>query len=328
MAEALRAPRACPACGTELAEVLLACPACRALVHAEALKRLAAEAVAAGERGDAAAALERWQRALPLLPPGTRQHEAVSAEVVRWSAALPAGARPAQGGAPSAAPAWLRRLGPFAAIALGAWKLIGFAKLATVLSLLASFALYWQTWGWQFAAGFLASIYLHELGHVWALRRAGIPASAPMFIPGVGAYVRMHRAPPDARTDARVGLAGPVAGAGVAVALYALAAATSSPLLRALAHAGAVVNLFNLTPLWQLDGARGFHALTQAQRLGIVAVAGAALWATHEGILWLVLVVGALRLLSPRAAERADHGAFATFAGLLIVLAALSQLAR
>jgi Zn-dependent protease len=149
-----------------------------------------------------------------------------------------------------------------------------------------------------------------------------------MFIPGFGAYVRMHRAPPDARTDAQVGLAGPVVGAAVAFALYGLAGITGSALLRAVAHAGALVNLFNLTPVWSLDGARGFNALTQAQRFGIVVITGAALYLTNEGILWLVLIVGALRMLSPRAAERADHGAFAVFAGLLVVLSMLAQYAR
>jgi Zn-dependent protease len=323
MAEALRAPRTCPACGTELAEVLLACPACRRLVHADELKRLAAAAAGAEARGDGPGALAAWREALALLPAGTRQHEAVSAEVARWSAAVPASAE-----RPRDPPGWLKRLGPLAVIAFAAWKLVGFAKVASVLSLFAAFAVYWQMWGWRFAAGFLGSIYLHELGHVVALRRAGIPASAPMFIPGVGAFVRMRRAPPDARTDAQVGLAGPVAGAAVAVALAALARLTGSELLLAVAHAGAVVNLFNLMPIWSLDGARGFNALTRTQRFGIVVVTGAALYATHEGMLWLVLIVAALRMLSPRAARRADHGVFAAFAGLVVVLSIVATYAR
>ena len=323
MPDAPGAPRACPACGTELAEVLLACPACRRLVHADELKRLAADAGAAESRGDGPGALAAWRRALALLPAGTRQHETVSGEVARWSSTVPARAVPWH-----EAPGWVKRLGPVAAVAFGAWKLIGVAKIASVLSLFAAFAVYWQSWGWKFAAGFVGSIYLHELGHVVALGRVGIPASAPMFIPGLGAYVRMHRAPPDARTDARVGLAGPVAGAAVAVALYVLAGLTGSALLLAVAHAGAVVNLFNLTPIWALDGARGFNALTRAQRFGIVVLTGTALYATDEGILWLVLIVGALRMLSPRAAERADHGAFAAFAGLVVVLAGIARYAR
>src|SRR5512133_3951693 len=111
----------------------------------------------------------------------------------------------------------------------------------------------------------MASLYLHELGHVVALRRAGIPASPPMFIPGFGAYVRMHQAPADGHTDARVGLAGPLVGLAVAALCYALAAATGSSLLLAVAHAGAILNLFNLVPLWSLDGSRGFSPLTRGQ---------------------------------------------------------------
>jgi Zn-dependent protease len=323
VAEALRAPRACPACGTEVADVLLACPACRRLVHADELKRLAAAGAAAEAQGDGPGALAAWRQALALLPPGTRQHETVSGEVARWSALVPAGAEPQRH-----APAWVKRLGPLAVVALAAWKLIGFAKLASVLSLLAAFAVYWQSWGWKFAAGFLGSIYLHELGHVVALRRARIPASAPMFIPGFGAFVRMRSAPPDARTDAFVGLAGPVAGTAVAAAFYALGRATGSALLLAVAHAGAVVNLFNLTPIWSLDGARGFRALTQAQRALIAMIAGGALYATHEGILWLVLLVAALRVPTPHGPDRPDGGVFAAFAGLVVVLSTIATHAR
>lgn len=274
-------------------------------------------------RGDLAGALGAWREALVLLPSDTRQHEAVGRKVALISARLPA---PAPSG--HAPPAWARRLGPVAVAGFGAWKLIGFAKLAPALSLLASFAVYWQLWGWRFAAGFVASIYLHELGHVAALRREGIPAGAPMFVPGVGAYVRMRSAPKDAHADARIGLAGPVVGAAVAAALFGLGRLLPSPLLLALAHAGAVINLFNLTPLWSLDGARGFGALSRAQRLGIVGLAGLALAASGEGILWLVVLAGAFRLLAPRAAGRADHRAFATFAALIVVLAGLSVAAR
>jgi len=211
------------------------------------------------------------------------------------------------------------------ALAFGAWKLAGFAKVATFLSFAASFALYWGTWGWRFAAGFLGSIYLHELGHVWALRRAGIPASAPMFIPGLGAYVRMHAAPPDRRTDAFVGLAGPVAGLLVALAFFAAAGATGSPLLRALAHAGAIINLCNLVPIWQLDGARGFAPLSRLQRFLLVCIAGVALAVGGEGLLWLFVLLGAVRLLGRDAPEEGDVGVFGAFAALLVVLALLSR---
>jgi len=317
------AARRCAGCGTELAPALLACPGCRQLVHAEELKRLAAEARAAEERRDDAAALSTWRRALELLPHSAGQHEVISREVARLAARVPAAAQPAAG-----APAWLRKLGPLGVAVVGGWKLLGTAKVLSFASLFASFALYWQAWGWKFAAGFLGSIYLHELGHVVALRRAGLPASLPMFIPGVGAYIRLHIAPADARTDARVGLAGPLAGLLVAAGFLGLSVLAESPLLRAVAHAGAVINLFNLIPIWQLDGSRGFSSLAGWQRFLLVVTAGALIAFTHEGMLWLIVIVGAFRILSSSAPSDGDPGGFALFGVLLASLSVVALWAR
>jgi Zn-dependent protease len=316
------APSLCTGCGTELAPALLACPACQRLVHAERLRDLAAQARLCEERADAAGARDAWAQVLALLPESAGQRAVVQEAFQRWSAKAPAAARRSE------APGWLRRLGPLAAIGFGVWKLVAVAKLAPFLLLLASFGVYWRAWGWAFAAGFLASIYLHELGHVIALRRAGIPASAPMFIPGVGAFVRMQHVPPDPATNARVGLAGPVAGLVAALACYGISLATTAPLFRALAHAGAVINIFNLVPIWQLDGGRGFSSLTRGQRLAITAVAGGALALSDDRLLWLVVLAGFARSFSPRAPERPDHRAFATFALLLVAFSWLAQVAR
>src|SRR3989454_12639768 len=80
--------------------------------------------------------------------------------------------------------------------------------------MLLSAGVYWAAWGWKFALGVVLSIYVHEMGHVQALQRYGIKATAPMFIPGVGAVVRLKQYPASPREDARVGLAGPLGGLG------------------------------------------------------------------------------------------------------------------
>ena len=72
-----------------------------------------------------------------------------------------------------------------------------------------AYALLFPIW---FAVGIVVLIWVHEMGHVLQLRREGIPASAPMFIPFLGAFVAMKRMPKDALAEARVGLAGPVLG--------------------------------------------------------------------------------------------------------------------
>src|SRR5688572_9105778 len=83
MPEAAFTLRRCTACGADLPPSVLACVACHALVYAEDLKRLAAEAEAAEQRGLGADASAAWRRALELLPHGSQQHEAVRARLAR-----------------------------------------------------------------------------------------------------------------------------------------------------------------------------------------------------------------------------------------------------
>src|SRR5437660_8035587 len=90
------APPVCPDCGAQVAPALLACPACHRLVHADALKRLAADAEQAKQTGDTSAELTAWRQALELLPPDTAQHRTVAAQIAELSRAddrQPAGAK-------------------------------------------------------------------------------------------------------------------------------------------------------------------------------------------------------------------------------------------
>ena len=99
-------------------------------------------------------------------------------------------------------------------------------KIFTVAgSMIVSVGAYALLGGWWFGLGLVLLIFVHEMGHVLELRRQGVPASAPLFIPGVGAFVRMHQNAATPREDAEVGLAGPWWGLGsAAVALLAFSA--------------------------------------------------------------------------------------------------------
>jgi len=168
------------------------------------------------------------------------------------------------------------------------------------------------------------SIYVHEMGHVQALQRYGIKATAPMFIPGVGAVVRLKQYPASPREDARVGLAGPLWGLGAAAAAYAAYLGTGGGIWAAIAHFGAWVNLFNLVPVWQLDGGRGFRALTRRQR-GIAAAVIALMWLlTGEGLLVLLLVAAAVASFAGRAAETPDAPALLEYTWLVAALSLMT----
>jgi len=132
----------------------------------------------------------------------------------------------------------------------------------TSASMLVSIAAYSLIWGWKFAVGFVLLLLVHEYGHVIQLRREGVPASAPLFIPFLGAVVGMKRMPDDAGAEARVGLAGPILGSIGCLVPVALYLATGNELFQALAFTGFFLNLFNLLPVLPLDGGRAMAALS------------------------------------------------------------------
>jgi Zn-dependent protease len=201
--------------------------------------------------------------------------------------------------------------------------LLGLTKAGTFLSMFAFFAVYWSTYGWPLALGLVVSIYIHEMGHVAMLRALGIDAGAPLFIPGVGALV-MLRQRVDPLTDAKIGLAGPVWGVGAALTSLALFTMTRAEIWLALTQLTAFINLFNLIPIWQLDGSRGLHALSRAQRWTLVAVIVVAFVMSGQQML---LIVGAAAVW--RAFQReegpGDTRALATFAVLVILLSLLTR---
>src|SRR3954449_12857055 len=133
--------------------------------------------------------------------------------------------------------------------------------LTTSGTMLVSIGAYALIWGWQFAVGFVLLLFVHEMGHVIQLRREGVEASAPVFIPFLGAVVWAKQLGGNALAEARVGLAGPVLGTLGAAACIPLYYATGNNLFRALAFTGFFLNLFNLAPMLPLDGGRAMAAM-------------------------------------------------------------------
>jgi Zn-dependent protease len=241
----------------------------------------------------------------------------------------PAGSAQAGGAKPQ--PGWVKKLGPFGAVAAAALKFKTVILLVAskalqfkaLLSVLAFFGVYWAAYGWRFAAGLVAGIYIHEMGHVWMIRRYGMRASMPMFIPGFGAFVSS----PDQRTitqGARIGLAGPLWGSAAAITFLLLSVAYPSPAWAAIIQVTAVINLFALTPIWIFDGSKGFDALDLRQRLYLMGLAGL-LWYSTGQIMFAIFLLGAAYRVAWKrdSAPAADAGACLEFAALLALLGAL-----
>ncbi len=116
-------------------------------------------------------------------------------------------------------------------------------------------------WGWKFAAGFVALLFLHEMGHYIQLRREGVKPSGMLFIPFLGAVVGARSLGGSALAEARVGLAGPILGSLACFALVPIAISTGDDFWRALIFTGLFLNLLNLMPVVPLDGGRAMAAM-------------------------------------------------------------------
>src|ERR1700682_4956197 len=166
-----------------------------------------------------------------------------------------------------------------------AWAFVKFGGLlifkipaaGTLISLAVTFGGYALCYGPWFAVALLTMLFVHEMGHVVEIRRQGMQATAPIFIPFMGAAIFQRSHPTDALKQAQIGIAGPIAGTIGATAAFALYGATHSPILLLAALIGFYINLFNLMPVWQLDGAwilAPFSKWFQAAGYLIIGVGG------------------------------------------------------
>jgi len=147
---------------------------------------------------------------------------------------------------------------------LGLLKLASLSKFAlTGFSMLAMIAFEAQRGGWLFGVGFVVLIFLHEMGHAYAIRREGLQAGWPVFIPFFGAMITMQGRPQSRAAEARIAYGGPLAGTLASLLTAAVYLLTGSRIWLGLAHTGFFLNLFNLVPMSPLDGGRVAQAFSR-----------------------------------------------------------------
>jgi Zn-dependent protease len=283
--------RTCRRCSSDLPPTALVCHRCQALVHSEELDRIALAAKDLEARRDFRQAGERWRSALPLLPPTSRQADWIQSHARDLDAMEDRFQT-----TPPSENKWAEKLGPVGPIAVllakGKLLLTAVLKLKFLLSFVAFFGFYWAAFGARFGIGFAILVFIHEMGHFIDIKRRGLPAEMPVFLPGFGAYVRWQAAGVPLEVQAEVSLAGPFAGFLAAVVCAVIWSRTGSPLWAALARSGAWLNLLNLIPVWMLDGGHAALALSKAQRF-ILLMASLAFWLFFNENLFFLVAVGA-----------------------------------
>jgi Zn-dependent protease len=208
--------------------------------------------------------------------------------------------------------------------------------LVSAGSMIVSVLAYSWIFGWRYALGFVALLFIHEMGHFVAARQRGLPVGLPTFIPFLGAWVELKEMPHNAEVEAYVGLGGPFAGTIAALLCYFVARQNDSSLLLAIAYSGFFLNLFNMIPMSPFDGGRICAVLGPRIWFLGVPVLLALFYYRPSPMLILVAVMAAPQLWSawkydPNAPEnqayysisKQDRFTYASFYIVLLVLLAL-----
>jgi Zn-dependent protease len=276
------------------------------------MEQLAAHARSLEAHGDFQEAREKWLACLPLLPAKSVQAEWIRNHVHELEAGpSPQSSHPAS----STTPQWAKKLGPVGPILLALWKLKFLWSFAAFLGL------YWQLWGAAFGIGFAVLILIHEMGHFIDIKRRGLPADMPMFLPGFGAYVKWNALGVSLEARSAVSLAGPFAGALAAGVCYLLWHQTGYGLWAALARTGAWFNALNLIPLWIFDGSNATNALSKLERAMVLLVSAALGYALGEWVFGLVAAGMGIRLFTRDAPEEPSNPITAYFLAVITSLA-------
>ena len=192
----------------------------------------------------------------------------------------------------------LRKLAaPLIAVGALAIKFGGVLIKAKFLwSMLISAAFYVWFGGWWFGVGLIVLLFVHEMGHVLEAKRQGLPVSAPLFIPFLGALITLKQMPHNAWNEAKLAIAGPIVGSLGAAAIWIAGVAYDSNHLKALAFLGFFLNLFNLLPVVPLDGGRIVSALHPVLWLvGFLALLGL-VFISPNPILIIILIFSGMEL--------------------------------
>jgi Zn-dependent protease len=190
-------------------------------------------------------------------------------------------------------------LGGLAALLIAIWSKFGLvlalivkvpalATLGTALLSVAAYSLWGGPW---FAVGLVLMIFVHEMGHVFEIRRQGMHATAPIFIPFLGAAIfqRSHAQSP--LRQAQIGIAGPIAGTIGATVAFVLYNSTHWNVLLIWAYFGFLINLFNLIPFGMLDGGWILAPVSKWIQVAGLAVLGGLFLANLVSPIVIIIVI-------------------------------------
>ncbi|KKT28378.1 hypothetical protein A3G55_03730 [Candidatus Giovannonibacteria bacterium RIFCSPLOWO2_12_FULL_44_25] len=212
-------------------------------------------------------------------------------------------------------------------------KLVKGLKVGKVGLAGTSMASYAYMFTWEFAAMIMFMLFVHESGHIWAMKRCGVKTKGIYFLPFVGGAAVADEEFPSRGAEVFIAIMGPIWGFALALLTGLVYVATENPLFAAAASWMAMVNLFNLLPINPLDGGRIMKSIAYSvhSRVGLVflvigiVASGFLAFKVGLGLFVFLLIVGGLELVFEYK-RRTEHPAMngATIFGSAIAYASVA----
>jgi len=324
----------CPECSFPQIENALVCPQCGALIFRDRLRELY-------EQSRQAESSREWEKCLRLLfectrllPPDTRQYREIQEQIRKISHLY-------NNEPPALSPESLEtpdvkgmRSGSVPGVIAAVMKslLRGLVKPKTFISLVVWVVAFSLLMGWQEALVFGLLIYVHEMGHLFAIQYYGYRFSWPLFVPFLGAFVLQGKQSENRRENFVISLSGPFAGLALSLILLGLKMVwILPPLIFKMAYLNLIINFFNLLPVWLLDGARisrqlsRGHFLVLTLALFVAALVNLNVFLLIMGVGWLVAMLILWNTTgSPQAYDKKEKILISRWMVVLLVLLILS----
>ncbi|HWV16265.1 MAG TPA: site-2 protease family protein [Cellvibrio sp.] len=144
-------------------------------------------------------------------------------------------------------------------------KLLKTAKVLKVALATATVATYSILFTFEFALALVGVLVFHELGHLLAMKKFGIPTKGMYLIPFVGGMA-VGEKPRTQWQDVYISMMGPVYGLLMTAVFFVIYTITGSHFCGLVASTSAFLNLLNLFPVYPLDGGRVVKALVFSRR--------------------------------------------------------------
>jgi len=155
------------------------------------------------------------------------------------------------------------------------FKLLKSAKVIKVALAGGAFAGWSLLYSWQFAFVLIGTIVFHEYGHLRAMRYAGMKTKGMYLIPFVGGVAIGERAKTQWQ-EVYISMMGPVFGLFMSVLFYLAYLLTENNFIGLTASISALINIFNLLPIYPLDGGHVLKAMVFSKKnrwafIGLIA---------------------------------------------------------